>query len=631
MLQLFYLAMSDNGVGDEAIGEFSKLMDGMVSSSDILNNTVHLAVVIDNITSSITLIKSVVIHSRSPVHFHVIVFDNVLYTVIHKLMDTWSFKDIEYTLYPSFDMLLVSWIPSNVEFDVNDLLKLHLPIVLPRSLDRIILLDDKLIMTGDVWAVWKLFSLQLEIRSKPIAISRSNTVNHNCFDGAITFYNLNLIWSIEWNEILRKAMLRKTRLTGVLIQSETILNTVISELPSIHSFLPCDLVDSCLKSTCEIDNIPKSFFISRKQFKKDCKEGHLAHYYKVEEYINEYDSVSLRRTPSQSGRIDPKHKKMSKSKICRTLKEDSVIQYITRLFYIGRFYQPDTDFDTTIVSQLSINRLSIFSRLLYQWSGPVSITMYGNDSQVWEVMKYVTRFSLYKRRNLAIHFVLQEGMFYPVNYLRNVALVNVRTKYVFLDDVDFLPSYGLHSRLQSYCKQLLNTDVRRALVIPAFETSVHNFSYPSNKFDLLKLMNLTHVTTYCPSCKHQTHAPTRYKVWYTSSYPYEIDWAYHYEPYIVVKSDVIQYNRRFMGYGWNKVSQIAELKAQGYQFIVIPDHFIIHMPHKTSKDKAVWNMGAFKFCINRIWKRFVSELKHKYGMHSLTETHESYSIFKDVT
>lgn len=32
---------------------------------------------------------------------------------------------------------------------------------------------------------------------------------------------------------------------------------------------------------------------------------------------------------------------------------------------------------------------------------------------------------------------------YPVNYLRNVALNNVNTDYVFLTDIDFLPSYGI--------------------------------------------------------------------------------------------------------------------------------------------------------------------------------------------
>ena len=40
--------------------------------------------------------------------------------------------------------------------------------------------------------------------------------------------------------------------------------------------------------------------------------------------------------------------------------------------------------------------------------------------------------------------------FYPINYLRNVALNYTSAKYVFLSDVDFAPNYGLHKYLQSF-------------------------------------------------------------------------------------------------------------------------------------------------------------------------------------
>ena len=38
--------------------------------------------------------------------------------------------------------------------------------------------------------------------------------------------------------------------------------------------------------------------------------------------------------------------------------------------------------------------------------------------------------------------------FYPVNYLRNIALSQVNTPYVFLSDIDFLPMSGLHDYLR---------------------------------------------------------------------------------------------------------------------------------------------------------------------------------------
>lgn len=41
-------------------------------------------------------------------------------------------------------------------------------------------------------------------------------------------------------------------------------------------------------------------------------------------------------------------------------------------------------------------------------------------------------------------------MFYPVNYLRNVALNASTTKYVYLTDADMIPSPTLYSELTNY-------------------------------------------------------------------------------------------------------------------------------------------------------------------------------------
>lgn len=64
----------------------------------------------------------------------------------------------------------------------------------------------------------------------------------------------------------------------------------------------------------------------------------------------------------------------------------------------------------------------------------------------------------------------------------------------------------------------------------------------------------------------------------------QVKWEPDFEPYIVVHRNVTPYDSRFMGFGWNKVSHIMELEAQGYEFIVLPNAFIIHKPHAPSYD-----------------------------------------------
>ena len=58
-------------------------------------------------------------------------------------------------------------------------------------------------------------------------------------------------------------------------------------------------------------------------------------------------------------------------------------------------------------------------------------------------------------------------MNYPYNHLRNVALGQVGAKYVFLTDIDFLPSLNLYSTLKA---ELFSNDTNaqknKALIIP---------------------------------------------------------------------------------------------------------------------------------------------------------------------
>ena len=98
------------------------------------------------------------------------------------------------------------------------------------------------------------------------------------------------------------------------------------------------------------------------------------------------------------------------------------------------------------------------------WQGPMSLALFLADSEAQQFLQFVLHSPVISRRsNIGFHVVYKsqytgvrsikhwllgnkqvslQGL-YPVNYLRNVALANVNTDYVFLSDIDFLPSYGI--------------------------------------------------------------------------------------------------------------------------------------------------------------------------------------------
>ena len=58
------------------------------------------------------------------------------------------------------------------------------------------------------------------------------------------------------------------------------------------------------------------------------------------------------------------------------------------------------------------------------------------------------------------------------------------------------------------------------------------------------------------------HAPTNFAKWRTATTAYRVQWEADFEPYVMVRRESPEYDRRFVGFGWNKVAHIMELDAQ---------------------------------------------------------------------
>lgn len=609
--------------------------------------TVHLAIIVEDVPSAINLVKSILIYRHSSLQLYLIA-EPFTQDILETFLSTWGLPYFNFTFYSHQSLKSkLSWMPDMKLKDVPDLIKLLLPTIVPNDVNRLIIIDGNVTFLSDIRLLHEYFWDMQEENNMFASVGKHSNIatTQVVEDTGVLLMDVGTMrernWFHLWHKVVYDEVKNSKRTYSFTLRS--ILEMITKMYPKSHVTLPCywnihyATRNTCTPNTTDIKLIHWDSVPEEKLFKDE-----------LTNYLLVYDGKALRKKPwicyqpfhfirrsrrhrkvyhqPKPNQVDPNLPKSSRREMCRILKKESEQVFRTHRYYYGSVYQPITDFETTMVTQLSLDRLDKFQLLLEHWNGPISIAMYGTDAQAWNLTIFLQKKGL-TRKNLAIHIVYRQGKFYPVNHLRNIALNAVTTPYVFLNDGDFLPSYGLFDYLKSMNKYLMSDSKKRALVIPAFDGRP-GFSYPENKANLLDQLSNNSIRMFCVWCAHQTHGPTNYSLWAETNYPYKVEWAFHFEPYVVVRSDVVRYDERFVGYGWNKVSQITELKAQGYEFVVVPNGFVIHSPHKKSADREVWKRKNFKFCINTLWKRFIQGLTKKYGSKCLNEEKLPPSIIK---
>merc|ERR1711983_660660 len=99
---------------------------------------------------AVTLLKSILFYRRHPIHFHFIT-DESTRRVLDTLFATWLLPQVKVHFYLSNDVVKdVDWIPNKHYSGIYGLLKLTLPKVLPKSLEKVIVLDTDLILATDI-------------------------------------------------------------------------------------------------------------------------------------------------------------------------------------------------------------------------------------------------------------------------------------------------------------------------------------------------------------------------------------------------------------------------------------------------------------------------------------------------
>lgn len=189
--------------------------------------------------------------------------------------------------------------------------------------------------------------------------------------------------------------------------------------------------------------------------------------------------------------------------------------------------------------------------------------------------------------------------------------LNMSTPVLF----DFVPSAGLYNYLIN--SVLLNSpeSAKLAYVVPAFESFDYNFKYTKTKSELITNWEKNFIVPFRSKEWPQGHNVTNFLKWKTSQTEYEVTWKVDFEPYVIINKKLSpKYDKRFVGFGWNKVSYTMELNQAGFKFIVLPYAFIVHFPHSPSIDITEYRTSIeYRKCLKSLKDAFVKEIKQKYS------------------
>uniref|UniRef100_A0A673BZG4 LARGE xylosyl- and glucuronyltransferase 2 n=1 Tax=Sphaeramia orbicularis TaxID=375764 RepID=A0A673BZG4_9TELE len=598
----------------------------------------------------VTLVKSILFHRRNPLHFHFIT-DTVANRILSSLFQSWMVPSVQVSFYDADELKSeVSWIPNKHYSGIYGLMKLTLTKALPAHLSKVIVLDTDITFATDVAELWGIFRKFTDKQVIGLVENQSDWYlgnlwkNHKPwpalgrgFNTGVILLYLDRLRKMGWEQMWRLTAERELMsMLSTSLADQDIFNAFIKQNPVLVHQLPCfwnvQLSDHTRSEQCytEVSDLKVIHWNSPKKLR--VKNKHVEFFRNLYLTFLEYDGNLLRRElfgcPSpaspqsvqvrqstESAEHDTWHRKTNRQEknSCR------LPNLVCRCWTLSG---PCPSLVSSLMVLLCLSlvfRLQMLEAICKHWEGPISLALYMSDAEAQQFLRYAQASEVLKnRKNVGYHVVYKEGQFYPVNLVRNVALKNANTPYVFLTDVDFLPMYGLYDYLRRSVVQMDMSNTKKALVVPAFETLRYRLSFPKSKAELLSMLDMGTLYTFRYHVWPKGHAPTNYAKWRTATTPYKVEWEPDFEPYVVVKRDCPEYDQRFVGFGWNKVSHIMELDAQEYDLMVLPNAFMIHMPHAPSFDISKFRSSpSYRHCLNTLKDEFHQDLSRKYGSAAL--------------
>ncbi|CAO3611546.1 unnamed protein product [Cunninghamella echinulata] len=306
---------------------------------------------------------------------------------------------------------------------------------------------------------------------------------------------------------------------------------------------------------------------------------------------------------------------------------------------LARPVNSSTDDMVTLVSQFSVNRLNVFSKVIEAWQGPISVTIYlteQNDiEQVKTFFEDQDNLKLYEKVGVTLVKPSydkkdnDERLRYPINHLRNLAIMSTTTPYIYVIDADFVPSTTLYLSVQNILTNAMDKyQHKTALVVPCFAMyeQYKDIPLPGSMEEVKQLIDqgIAYITddgaghgpTLGKELAVRITNPAASPIPNLESVSYEVCYESQWEPYYILPRNSPLYDVRFKNQGGDKQSHALHLNAEGYKFMVLHQEFMIHKDHS----KMVWPGGGFPKAQKdqQLWNYFggfMREMESLYGLN----------------
>ncbi|KFD49470.1 hypothetical protein M513_09655 [Trichuris suis] len=489
----------------------------------------------------------------------------------------------------------VAWIPNRHYSGLFGLTKLVLTEILPRSIDKILVLDSDVLVLTDLADLWSLFQRFNSSQTFGLAENLSNWYLHPSlpnntrwpalergFNTGVILMKLEQLRLLGWVDIFKAVVTSHlASLVAVQLADQDVLNAVIKSYPKMHYTLPCiynfQIHNEAREDLCNVLHKQVKIVHWNSYGKQQMEPSVDGYFEKMYDAYSELDGSALRYKSVGCPTGQPAElfataarKKNDQWTVCSEFRTATLVKHRVHMFCTEFDYEPVHYFDFYAL-EVVLTKLIVNCRLLLQyWSGPLAVSMYLTDAELHHLEDYFSKLRLGGRKNVAVHVVFKDGPFYPINKLRNIALRSVRTPFVFLCDVDFIPMMGAYELLKKAIQDQGNME-RTALIVPAFEMNRLDGKFPLNKTKLQELYMKGEIAIF--------------------------------------GGNVSAYDERFVGFGWNKVSHVMQLDAEGYQFYVLPNVFAVHYPHAASFENSRFQTSSlYRRCLTLLKGEFMKDL-----------------------